>query len=146
MSRRRRSEAEVPVPGDRKSPRVRVVRREGARSLAVLRPGDSEWERDDDLAIFCLSIGGALVKVQPPAGATPERVEAVRSALVEAGALAVRVLPPERRAEQPAAEPVRPVARRSVRQVVEEAAARVPSQDRAALDAVLDAAMGAEGL
>jgi hypothetical protein len=132
---------------------VDFVRREAARPLVLVGPSATVWRlvngpADYPEAYAGLRLRGALVRAQPPAGAAPERVEAVRRGLIAAGAAAVKVLPPAAGgALLPQEEHVQvPAADLGIRAVVEACAARARSRDRAAMSAVLDAALEGEGL
>lgn len=151
--RRRRSEVAA-APGTSTRPaeatvggfRVVRVERDAARRLVVLAPEARLWSLSDDLDLYETAwLRGSLVKAQPPADVSAERVEALRAWLLRVGAAAVRVLPPATRRRDPSAKVVE-VERRSVRAVVEACAASLPSQDPAARAEVLDEALTAEGL
>jgi len=126
--------------------RVVFVSRPKARWLVDLGPTASFW-RDPAGAASALRRmrAGDLVRVRPPAGETAEQVEHVRTRLLAEGAAAVKVLPgapgPSVVSRASRATPVR-----GIREVVMAVAARARTNDRALLDAVLEAALAAEGV
>jgi DNA repair exonuclease SbcCD nuclease subunit len=69
----------------------RIDRSPLARSLITIGPGDSAWEAGDVPS----AIGDGIIRVQPPAGADPERVDRMEADMWAGGAYAVKVLPPE---------------------------------------------------
>lgn len=94
-------------------------------------------------------LAGALVRLRPPAGTTQEWIDAVADRLRTGGAVAVRVIPPPAlpavivpgAPEAPPSEPrLRP------RDVVERMVADAIGVDRAALHAIVQDVLGAEGL
>ena len=92
------------------------------------------------------SLGGAYVRIDPPAWATDEQVERARFLVAQAGACAVRVLPRPRAAPmvREAREPAR--ARETLREAVLAVSGGVASSDRAALDRVVEGVLGKVGL
>ena len=143
---RRRKHVEPPVTSNRPGFRVERVVRHGARRLVVVGPTARLWTLADDPNGYDVAgLRGALVKAQPPPDVSPERVEAVRAWLVSVGVAAVRLVPAGERHEAAPAEVVA-AERRTVRAVVSACAEKAHTQDRAALDAVLDEALTAEGL
>ena len=131
-------------------PRVTFVSRLSPRGMQDVTPDAFAWSAEmarSGMRIDPANLAGSILRIRPNAGATAEDVERVRRAFVVAGAVAVKVLPPGHGPsvfvrQEPAASPTT----RGIREVVRDCAARARTQDRARLDAVLDAALTQEGV
>lgn len=128
-------------------PEVREV--DGARALITIDGTDKvwseAWEDSRVVADTMTYFKGAIVRVQPPADATDERVEAVQALLVNAGAEVVRVAPRRKASVLPPAAR-EAVAHESARQVVGELVGAAHVEDREALRAFVDGVMARQGI
>lgn len=121
-----------------------------ARRLHSVLPGSAVWGQvqraEVDLGwLFESGFEGAIVRLRPPAGIAPAQVEAVKGAVLKAGALAVKVLPPESAgATLPAA--AKPIHSVGVRQVVQEMVEQANTRNRDALRAFAEDVMSKEGI
>lgn len=116
-----------------------------ARLATLGEDGFEVWASDPHQVVRCGDeLRGGFVRVQPPATASDEAVEAVRRRLLEAGAAGVRVLPRLRAAAAPV--PAEALAVPSVREVVLELVAEVPSRDRDKLRGIVEGVMAEAGI
>ncbi len=131
---------------------VKNVELGDARRLVSIETDSEVWATDIDVRQALGAkheIGGAIVRVKPPAGASDEQITHVKELLAEHGAVAVKVLP---RASGEIAAHVskenqgqRP--QRTIRQVVLDRAGAVSnSRDREALLQTLNNVMDEAGL
>ncbi len=106
-----------------------------------IKPEHKLWKKaGGKRRIFPTIEKGTLVRVQPPAGAPPDYVEALRLSLLKQGASTVKVLPP---APDDVVQVIKnqPVEQLSHRAVVMKLGEDVASHDPAALMGLLNAAM-----
>lgn len=119
-----------------------------ARALIEIGPNDP-WKRFEsgDYKVHA-NVKGAIIKVVPPASATDETIDRLRTVLIEAGALTVRVMPRPKGAVIPAGVEVKTKkpAHRSVREVVLQLTKEANSKDHAALKTIVEETMSKVGL
>jgi hypothetical protein len=128
-------------------PRVEVVPTTTAPLLEFL-PTSKMWEDPQRLPKTLAAVKGAIVKAQPPDGATDEQVRAFEEACKAAGALHVRILPRRRARRLVAASsaPAAPKARRDLRAACMVTLEASVFPDKTALRTEVEAALGAVGL
>lgn len=90
--------------------------------------------------------GPRIVRLRPPPDAEDSKIEEIRRACIEAGALAVKVLPKRKADVVPSVERAAAPARSSVREVVTKLVEVASVSDRQKLGAVVDAALSRAGI
>jgi hypothetical protein len=109
-----------------------------ARLLVTIGPEHAFWTLESGEALVLAEpVHGALVRVQPPAGCTQPRVDAMNEALRASGAAAIRVSPWAKDALGPVQPRVHVHERAQVREVVMELG-RAREQHAPGLCALLD--------
>jgi hypothetical protein len=146
MPRRPLQPAQEPVTGTRPRPGPRVHSRAvKARLLVTFGPTHGVWGRGGPIID---DWKGAIVRLAPPAEASPELVAQVKRELLKRGAAAVTVVPatvPGVLVGQEWPEP-EVTERRPMREVVLEIANEVNTKDRKALLARIEETMAEVGL
>jgi hypothetical protein len=124
---------------------VSIVENESARGLVCIGPDDSFWSQDLGLPYaFTQKVENAIIRVQPPSGASDAQIEVLRKSIVDAGGLRIRVLPWSRTNGTAVIQAVPLHERAAPREVVMGMAAR--SARAAELTPILDAALTKAGL
>lgn len=123
-----------------------------SRPLMTIKPESPIWASGKAVRVATpLALKGAMVRIQPPADATPDRIESVR-ATVAAVALGVRVMPKAAGhvAQAPATSPEKPADAQgsaSIRQrALRRAEALQGARDVSALKTAVDQSLTAAGL
>jgi len=114
-----------------------------SRQLVTLDETHEVWGMEDPYPPGDLE--GAIYRLRPPIEAPDSRVEAVRRLLLEAGAAAVKVEKPHRPQVVPTERNEAPVGA-GLRALVISMGQRANTNDRPALLAALEAALGVAGL
>lgn len=138
-----RVDSPVSIPALSDTPMgVRFVAFSDVRKLVTIHPSDSAWT---SLGVRCAE--GSIVRVRPPATASDADVARVEAALLQAGAVRVRVEP--RAAGEKVVAPVmapKRAARSTMRATVLSMATEARTHNREALRAELERAMSEEGI
>jgi hypothetical protein len=145
--RRARPKESAPADTRVSAPSVEVVPTQAAE-LVEIHPTSKLWDDPARLPKTLAGMRGAIVKAQPPEGATDAQVGALHAALVAAGASHVRILP-RKRAKRPVASkaaPAEPKARRDLRKAVQATLEASTYGDKDALRVEVEAALSAEGV
>ncbi len=113
---------------------VREILVEDARVLMTVQPAAPIWKVSEKEVEIPVEVKGAIVRVKPPAGILAERIDWFVGELKLAGAVAVKVLPPEK-ADRPVAQVKAKgqTAAKTVREVVAELAKNAGQQELLAL-------------
>lgn len=128
------------------SPSVEVVPTNAVPLLEIL-PTSKLWSAPESLPRTLAAMRGAIVKAQPPEGATDVQVQSFRRVCEARGAAHVRVLPRQRSREVVAKEAApAPAAHRDLRGAVEAALAASTYPDKGELRAALESVLAAVGL
>ena len=154
MARRAKKaeQVEIMVPPCHVEPEGVVV-----KGMAVIKPGfDIVPIRDARLLVTVHGVGlndahaaelsGAYVRIKPPPGSADDDVERMRTALLEAGAAVVRVVPAPRAAVMTKEARATPPPRETLRQAVLALVETVSSQDREVLRAKVEQVLGKVGV
>jgi hypothetical protein len=125
---------------------VRGVPFQDMPGMVTVGPDSAAWRDYEVWLSTPLTAQGAFCRVRPPAGASDEDVQRVRSALVVNGARAVRVLPRPRSAPlvREAREPG--TVRETLRGAVQEVCRALASQDRPRLEEMVERVSSKVGL
>ena len=123
---------------------LKVVDRKAARKLVTIPPDHVYWSKPPGLYAFPEDVTGAIVRVQPPPGATDEQVQALQESFAAVEVARVKVQPWSRAKEEIVLAPGQVHEGANAREVVQHMGHASPRA--AELEPLLDELMTKHGL
>jgi hypothetical protein len=123
---------------------LKVVERKAARRLVTIPPDHVYWSMQPGLYAFPEDVTGAIVRVQPPPGATDEQVRALQESFAAVEVARVKVQPWNRAKEEPIVRTTHVHEGANAREIVQQMGRASPRA--AELEPLLDELLSKQGL